>query len=146
MAWDPFAGPGESGWGNLIGANQKKFAADIIDYGELIVSKGSLAGEEIVTATYDAATGETIITWTDSDQMDTSPEDVAIMFTLDSLNKKWWIITATRGDLTATDTIDPGLGPDKTFCYLLFCTPEYTSELIEIVSNSSSKVTIAPEP
>lgn len=146
VAWEPFAEPGKSGWGNCIGANQKKMAAGAIDYAELIVSKGSLGGEPIVTATYDTATGETITTWTDSGQMDTTPEDVAIMITLDAKNLRWWIFTAARGDETATDTIDAALDPEFVFCYLLFCTPEYTADLIETISNNSTKVTEAPTP
>ena len=78
--------------------------------------------------------------------MDTLPTDVAIMITLDSKNLKWWIFTATRGDETATDTIDTALDPEFVNCYLLFCTPAYTSELIETISNSSSKVAVVPEP
>lgn len=146
--WDPFISQHQTGWANLIGVNQKLQAGTAIDYELVIVTKGSLPGEAILTATYDDATGAVVCTWADSGVEGSLPGDFAMVIAYDKVGNKWKFTdgTDTRGDATATCTLEAGLTITNVFIYLFFFLGDFSGPDITSVSNSAAQESIAPVP
>ena len=144
--WDPFISQYQTGWSNLIGANQLLQAGTAIDYEKVIITKGSLPGEEILTATYATATGVVVCTWDETLPEGALSGDFVVVAAYDSIGNKWYFSdgTATRGAETDTVTIEAGLVVTNVFIYLFFFTGDFTTPDITLVSNNEGQESVAP--
>jgi len=144
--WNPFTGAHETGWSNLIGANQLIGAGSAIDYESVVISKGSLPNEVITTATYDDTSGLVAVEWVDSLAEGSSSLDFVMVCAYDKVNNKWAFADGeeNRGSETESVTLETGLTPADVVAYLFFFTGVFATPAIESVSNSAAKETIAP--
>lgn len=146
--WNPFEGTKNSGWAKLIGANMLEQAGEVIDYEKVIISKGALPNELIVTATYDDATGIVVCTWSAVCGGGGSCEDFAQLAVYNKDLNRWCFdeLEVTRADETATVTMSDGYVVSNLIVFLFFFTIDSETEIVTSVSNSDAKESVAPVP
>lgn len=146
--WNPFEGSRNSGWAKLIGANMLEQAGTVIDYEKVIVSQGALPGEDILTATYDTATGIVVCTWEETCGGGGSPTDLAQLIAYNKDTNKWCFdkTSPEREAETATVTFPSGLDITDVFVYLFFYTEDPETGNVNAVSGSKAQESIAPGP
>ncbi len=143
--WNPFTGAHETGWANLIGANQLIGAGSEIDYEAVKITEGSLPGEAISSATYDDLTGAVEVGWGDSHSAGSSGSDLCLVVAYDTVNNKWAFsdATAIREEESAGCMLNSGLTPADIISYLVFFTGDFTTPAITSVSDSIAQKTVA---
>ena len=144
--WNPFCTSHCTGWGNLIGWNQKIQAGTAIDYELVEITHGYLPYEQIIAPTYDTATGIVVATWADSGAEGSAPVDLAMIAAFNSDTEKWGFSStaATRTDETDTVTIPSGAAVTDITVYLFFFVMNEGDTLVEFISDSSPMESIAP--
>ena len=143
--WDPFVTQHQTGWGNLLGANQGAQSGGVLDFEDTVITKGSLPGEDILSATYDAATGAVLCTWDETLPEGARTTDFACCAVYDKVNNKWNFSdgSAVRGDETVGTFANDGLAPGDVFIYLFFFTGDFAAPDIISVSNNVGQVSVA---
>jgi hypothetical protein len=146
--WNPFEGSRNSGWAKLIGENMLEQAGSVIDYEKVIVSKGALPGEDILTATYDTATGIVVVTWEETCGGGGSTEDSSQLIAYNKDTNKWCFdkLFPSRGDETSTVTFPAGLDVTDVIIFLFFFTEDPETGKVNAVSTSKAQESIAPVP
>lgn len=143
--WNPFVTSHQTGWGNLIGWNQKIQAGSVIDYELVEITHGSLPPEDIIDPEYATATGVVLATWLNSGAEGSAPTDLAMLCVYDKSKFKWYFSEEeeTRSSLTDSVTIPTGLAITDLTAYLFFFKMNAGATLVESISDSSAKETVA---
>ena len=140
--WNPFVSAKETGWANLIGLNQGLQQGTAIDYTLVEISKGSLPGEDIVSAVHDPVGNTVACTFVDSGASGSLPGDFALCCAFDTVEKKWYFGAGTelRSALVAGCSVPAGLVTADLVAYLIFFTGDYAYPDILSCSDSSSSL------
>lgn len=146
--WNPFEGSKNSGWAKLIGVNMLEQAGAVIDYEKIIIAQGALPNEAILTATYDDATGAVVVTWESTCGAGGAVDDLAQLAVYNKDLNRWCFDSAevTRVDETATVTMSDGLVITNLFIFLFFYTIDSETSIVDTISNSDVKESVAPTP
>lgn len=144
--WNVFATSRQTGWGNLIGANQLKQAGGTINYEALVVSKGSLPLDPIVAGTYTTGSGIVSIEWSQSGCAGSADEDFAMGAVYDKGTGKWYFSSGsdTRVDEGLDVATESGLTLADLTVYLFFFTGVIGPGTITSVSDNDGVSATAP--
>jgi len=144
--WNPFTTSKQTGWGNLIGLNQGLQQGSVIDFELVRISHGSLPKEDILTCTYTTATGVVDITWVDSGAEGSAGTDKAMLGVYNKDDDRWFFsdTEATRAEAADDVTLASGLTLTDLTAYLFFFTEHAVSGVVESISDSDAKETVAP--
>lgn len=117
--WNPFATSKQTGWGNLIGANQLVQAGGVFDPDNLILSQGSLPAQEIDGASY--LGDEVTIDWTENTEAGASSDDIMFGAVYNTATRKWHFDTTgqTRGLLSTIVITETGLTVSDLKAFLI---------------------------
>lgn len=143
--WNPFVTSHQTGWGNLIGWNQGLQAGSAIDYEKVEITHGSLPPEDIIAPEYATATGIVLVTWLDSGAVGSASTDLAMLCVYDKNKARWFfsVTASSRDDETDQVTIPTGLAITDLTAYIFFFKKNAGGTLVETVSDSSAKETVA---
>lgn len=139
--WNPYVIGKRSGWSEILSANQKLQTGSNIDFSKLLISHGSLPGENIDVCTLNGKTGNIRVTWVGSHSAGSTGDDFAKLLIYSSPLNLWFSSDGT--DVRSDESIDvPFPAGDLVplpFCYLFFFLTPYTFPPGNITSNSSFK-------
>lgn len=120
--WNNFATSRQTGWGNIMGHNQALQAGSAFDPDDIVISQGSLPGEDITTGVYAGTTAEA--EWVESTQVGAGSTDSVMGYVFDSGTGKWYASSspAAREDEAITIDCESGLTVGDLKIFLVFFT------------------------
>ena len=91
--WKPFAVGAQTGWGNLISANQSLQSGGVFALANVLFSKGSIPLQEVDTADYVSETGVVTVTWTENEAVGCDALDHAVLLIYDETTEQLYGLT-----------------------------------------------------
>ena len=138
--WKPFAVGAQTGWGNLISANQSLQSGGVFALANVLFSKGSIPLQEVDTADYVSETGVVTVTWTENEAVGCDALDHAVLLIYDETTEQLYGLTndTSREAEELSEVVGMGKDAADLTAFLWFHNGDDDMENITAVSTSVS--------